>query len=1423
MSDSKESAEAAVAGHARHEHRGLRRTLRIALVAACLVYFAVAVVFIGLRYVVLPRIDDFRPRIEAIVSQKLHADVRIGRLAADWSGLEPGIDVTGLSIRDRSSDTPALTVPHATATLSWASLLRGKPALATLVIERPDVLAAREADGSLWVAGVQVPTTHSGNDTFSTWLLSQDAIVVRGGTLRWRDAQRGAPELALHDVRIAILNRGLVHRAALQAPPDGALLKGPLDFRARFRHTPLMAVGKPQNWTGDAYLSTGTVALPMLAQYVKLPVTTYAGRVDNEIWARFGGGHILSAHGALRGTNIALRVRPTQPKLDMPVASFGWALQVQAQRDYKLRLTDLRAELGQPPLADGTPVSRTLTFATLTGEYRVPTVEHGQLMSVTGDRVDLGILAEFSRTLPVPRRFLDELVRFDPRGMVANYTIAVERARPESALAASEERVAGQAPIVRYRFKGDLQGISLAAQEPPPGLSPAGHPRAGLPGFENLWGSIDADERHGTLTLDTVNATVTIPGEFDDPRLAFDRLRMRGTWTVSPTRAPGEAHKAFSVTVPELSLENADTAGSLNATYTNPGHGRGALDLTATIARANARMIPRYLPTSIGEHLRHYLGHGLQEGVARNATIEVHGSLDKFPYSRDPGAGIFRIVAPFAGGRFDPSPYPLKTLKNGTPDIWPALEGIDGVFTLKENVLRFDISRARYKRVAITRVAGRIDDLGNRGADLVIDGAAHGPLADMLDYVDRSALGGLSGHIGGKVSATGPATLALTLTVPRTHDPHVGVSGTVGLQGNTLSAPQMPPLEALAGQVHFTKETVSLDRVAGRWLGGDVRADGALRENGRYAFDVKGHIAADSTRRLDLEGPAGKLLGHVFGDAPYAVSVRGTRGSLPTVSANSDLSGLGLDLPAPLGKPLGAPMPFSFELKPLDAETATNRGEAASGEGVRARADLRLGPLQAAYVVQRPQPSGAGTPRLTVLQGAIGLNEPAELPARGVTASLTADSLDADAWRAFATDLRGGRTAPQGASASPAPAPAGAGQSQGKGSGGTAASPFMPSRIAARFKALKLMNRQWSNVAVDATSADSSWQADVASDEVVGNVSWQPGDADAPGGRLHARMSKAAIPVAVGHDLLGQLTPGANEHMPAIDLVIDDLKVREHDVGRLAVNARNFDEDGVPVWQVDKLEVSNPAAHLLATANWRTSHRLGSDVDAGTPRRTIVDFKLDVADAGALLDRFGLPRTVKAGSGSLAGKVVWHGGPTAIDYPTLNGRLTMDLHHGQILKVDPAVAKLLGVVSLQSLTRVLTLNFRDVIGEGLPFQSVTGTALIENGIASTNDFRMVTAPMRADLSGSVDLAQETQHLRVAVTPTLNAGSAVIAATVVNPLFGLGALVANVALSQSISHAFAHDYAITGSWSHPLVERVAADRGKMAAPADAKGK
>jgi uncharacterized protein (TIGR02099 family) len=1485
MSERNEPAGPHQTGHAsrerteavpQHHHPVLRHTFRVLASIALVLYFIVSVLLLGLRYIVLPHVDDFRPRIEKLVSDKIHADFRIGKLSPHWSGFEPGIDIANLTIRDRHGKL-ALNVPHATASVAWRSVVLVEPLL-SVVVERPDVLIAREDDGTLAVAGVPVPTAHTGNANFTTWLMRQQAIVLRGGTLRWSDATRDVPELKLSDIRLAIINSGYDHRIALQAPAEGTVLHGPLDFRAHFRHAHNAPAGKPIDWSGDAYVSTGPVDLPTLARYIDLPLTTYAGRIDNAIWAHFEAGHIESADGVLSGNDIALRVKASQPRLDLPVARFNWRMDI-VPGDYRLQLRNFDAELGQPPLDDGTPVIRTLSFTKLDGRFRQQSLQHGQLISVQGDRVDLGILAEFMRALPLPARVQNALVRFNPQGLVAKYELAMERATPESGEAAAEQRTTSVEPITHYRFNADLQGISVAAQEPGPGLTPRGHPRAGLPGFENLWGHIDADESHGALHLNTAEAAVTLPGVFDDPRLKFDRLWAAMTWSVAAQREPGNKLKAFKVDVTELGVQNADARAKLSAHYTNPGHGRGALDLVAKFDTAQVNAITRYLPTSISEKTRTYLGHGLQAGISKGATIEIHGDLTKFPYSRDPDAGQFRIVAPFQNGRFDPSPYPPKKMRNGAPNMWPAFDGIDGVFRMHENKLRFDVARGHYRDFVLHDVSGRIDELGIKGSDLTIEGAGRGPLADLLAYADNSSIGVMSKHATAKVHAQGPATLALKLTIPRKPMPKVKLAGAIGFENDSLAADNVPPLSSLDGKVRFTNRSAQVEHLTGHFLGGDLRASGGLNDDGRYAVNVAGNVAVDANaaRSLNLRGTPAAVVGRFSGAAPYSLSVVGKRGHLPDVKASSDLTDLAIDLPAPFGKTAGTQMPLRFELQPGTGDSSGS-AMSATDASLYQHAELTLGPLAAHYILRRNPGHVPG-----VVRGAIGMNRPADLPSEGVTAAVDLPSFDADAWRRVVQELRGTAaasvaavantaSAPAASAASPASTVAGAPQAasqataiasapqaasqttaaanapQAASQTSASASPaqaasdaaaaaaaqalpggafaaFVPSRFAVHVGMLTLLKRHWENVIVGATRTGKEWQANVASNQVSGHVSWKPGPVPGSPGTLEARLARLTVPAATENDLLGQAMSQRAQNMPSIDLVVNQLFVRGHDLGRLQMNAHNYVDNGVPVWKLDTLDITNPAAHFTATETWRAvgDEAPPADIAGGTgetPRRTALDFNLDIKDAGALLERAGVAHAIKGGQGTLSGNLAWRGGPTRLDYPTLSGNLALDLHHGQILKVKPGVATLLGVLSLQSLAHYMSMDFHDVIGEGLPFTSVTATAHMQNGVGSTNDFKIVTAPGRAQMTGSVDVAHRTQDLRVHVVPTVSAGAGVIAAAVINPLLGLGALIADFAVLHTVETAFARDYAITGSWSKPHVERLEGDQGKMDAHAPA---
>ena len=206
-------------------------------------------------------------------------------------------------------------------------------------------------------------------------------------------------------------------------------------------------------------------------------------------------------------------------------------------------------------------------------------------------------------------------------------------------------------------------------------------------------------------------------------------------------------------------------------------------------------------------------------------------------------------------------------------------------------------------------------------------------------------------------------------------------------------------------------------------------------------------------------------------------------------------------------------------------------------------------------------------------------------------------------------------------------------------------------------------------------------------------------------------------------------------------------------------------------------------------------------------RRSVLDFKLDVSDAGALLERLGTGKAVRGGKGQLTGQVAWLGSPLALDYPTLSGNVAVAIEAGQFLKAEPGAARLLSVLSLQSLPRRLVLDFRDVFQEGFAFDALTGDLKIAQGVASTNNLRMRGVQAAVLMEGQADIARETQDLRVIVVPEINAGTASLAYAAINPAVGLGTFLAQVFLRRPLTAAGTREFHVSGSWADPKVEKI----------------
>jgi uncharacterized protein YhdP len=269
-----------------------------------------------------------------------------------------------------------------------------------------------------------------------------------------------------------------------------------------------------------------------------------------------------------------------------------------------------------------------------------------------------------------------------------------------------------------------------------------------------------------------------------------------------------------------------------------------------------------------------------------------------------------------------------------------------------------------------------------------------------------------------------------------------------------------------------------------------------------------------------------------------------------------------------------------------------------------------------------------------------------------------------------------------------------------------------------------------------------------------------------------------------------------------MDVVIDDLEWRGLKLGRVELQAVNRGGGGAAPreWRLQRLQVRVPEATLEANGQW-------SAVPPSAQRRMALEFQLSLADSGALLERLGHGKILAGGKGRLQGQLAWSGSPLSPDVASLDGQMSVALESGQILKVDAGAARLLGVLTLQSLPRRLLLDFRDLYQEGFAFDNVAGELRLASGVAHVNSLRMRGVQATVLMEGRADLERETQDLRVFVVPEINAGTASLAFAAINPAIGLGTFLAQWLLRRPLIAANTREFHVTGGWADPKIERV----------------
>ncbi len=328
-------------------------------------------------------------------------------------------------------------------------------------------------------------------------------------------------------------------------------------------------------------------------------------------------------------------------------------------------------------------------------------------------------------------------------------------------------------------------------------------------------------------------------------------------------------------------------------------------------------------------------------------------------------------------------------------------------------------------------------------------------------------------------------------------------------------------------------------------------------------------------------------------------------------------------------------------------------------------------------------------------------------------------------------------------------------------------------------------------------------QAIVRSQEITGDLQWlskaNNTELTSPqaNGKLIARLSQLNIPS--NPDNVDSATKKSlaikkefyqiKQEYPALDITASNFELGNKKLGALTLNAYPQADN----WVIQKLVLANPDSTLNVDGEWNNWVR--------SPN-TRLNVNWDIKDLGNTIKRFGYADAIKEGKGQLTGQLNWPGSPHDFNTVGLNGNLAFEMRDGQILKVQPGVGRLFGLLSLQSLPRRLTLDFRDLFNSGFAFDTIKANVKIANGVLFSDNFAMAGPAADVTIKGQASIPDETQLMRVKVNPRIS-DSVSLAALAGGPLVGAMAFLAQKLLKDPLNKIASTEYNIGGTWDNPI--------------------
>lgn len=827
----------------------------------------------------------------------------------------------------------------------------------------------------------------------------------------------------------------------------------------------------------------------------------------------------------------------------------------------------------------------------------------------------------------------------------------------------------------------------------------------------------------------------------------------------------------LAIQVNDAAFSNSDGLVTARGSWVDDGREKGGvLDIEGALARFQLPSLHKYLPHSIGQEAHDWLKDAFKSGIVSQAAFKVKGAVDDFPFSANRGAGTFSVDGTYQDWTLDYAP--------GTASgelAWPLLGDLKGSISLLNDRISTDINAG-----AVLLPGGQRISIGGTNADLIdlenkpvlsVQGTTHAQAKNFLGLFEQTALRDLAPEFVRDFAGEGRWTLPIKLKVPIDDLEATTFVAELQLNGGSVSYLDSPALTDVTGAAVISETGFTAKNLAGQLLGGTVTIQGSMGAD-HGDISVNGRALWADVAKYTKSSIASDWLS---GQISYNLTAKLSDGHRFNVELNSDLTGTGVNLPAPLGKAASQRW----------ASKVTWNGSARDPKAHDWA--LTLGNHFAIRAISDPR-GNSRAPFFSSVAMTIGGARP--INSGGLTVSAQLPLLNIDDWTPVADTL----------------------ERELKASSPDKPSLF-PVFVGARLRTplLHLGKTNIENVDADLRVLNGrSYNLSLSANQTNGSVTWEVENGHIRNGfNLHfdrlalgqspdvdpktrrARAELSAVPEA-----------GSLSKVPPLAIEVEDLTLYGSQLGSFRLVGRNSAD--ARQWLIEELKITNPHGQLTATGANRYYTNPGIELDA----------KLQISNLGDLTKFIKKSDPVRNGEGTISAKIDWKALPWRFDYADLSGQASVDLKGGVFDHVNSSSARVLELLSLQSLGRLLSVNANpdDTFADGFPWNTITGQFDITNGVVDTKNLTVDSPVATISLTGGSNLVNETWDLKAVVRPNLDlSGTALATGFLVNPLVGLGALIGQYLLRHPVEDAMSEHFTVTGSWKDPVIGPKANDK------------